>query len=102
MYSHKKLMRLLRQAYPSLDVRLSRAKTLPAAHGLCFCTGKNKFLIRVDRSIRGQALIDVILHEFAHCPESSWGEWLRTKEHGPLWGEHYARCYKIWEDHFTT
>lgn len=101
MPQHLKLLRLLRRAYPDIKVRVSRATLLKPKklHGRCWKVDDGKFLLQLDRYTSGQLLTETILHEFAHAP--SWDEWETTGEHGPLWGEHYAKCYQIWEQNFT-
>jgi len=100
MAQHLKLVKLLRKAYPTLKVRLGRPTIRPEFFGKCICRGKNDFLLQLDRSINGQTLTDTIIHEFAHC--AAWDEWQSTGDHGPVWGQHYAKCYKIWEQNFTS
>jgi len=57
------------------------------------CRGK-RFSIRLDRDLPKPALVDTVLHEWAHC--LAWYS-READPHGRDWSVAYGRVYREWE-----
>ena len=57
---------------------------------------KDRYRIRVDRSLPVSYAVDVLLHEVAHA--ISWNQ--DQDDHGPNWGKAYALVYRTLLEHW--
>ena len=101
---YKSLLKILKAriplAYP-LDCR--RAKLDDDTHGWCCRKGK-KFIIRINRNLKEDLVIETLIHEYAHA--ISWNHLNDDMDsedlmwHGPAWGVAYSQVYQVYEEFF--
>lgn len=75
------------------EIRLDGSR----CNGLAICFPQH-WEIRLDRGLKGQALIDTLLHEAAHTLQDDFektGHCL-IRSHSSSWGRHYARLYRAY------
>lgn len=94
MELYRKVTNALKQSYPEFTVSVRRVKVPKGIAGDCH-KSNGIYKIRIDRELNETSAIDTLLHEFAHVP--SWSEWCKHELHGPQWADHYAKCYRIYE-----
>ena len=101
---YKALLKILKAkiplAYP-LDCR--RTKLDDDTHGWC-SRNRKKFLIRINRNLKEDLVIETLIHEYAHA--ISWNHLNDEMDsedlmwHGPAWGVAYSQAYQVYEEFF--
>ncbi len=94
MKNYRKLIAMMKNAYPQYAVSVRRVALSKRLAGDCLKIGKG-WLIRINKNYNESEAMDTAIHEFAHVP--AWQEWVDTGQHGPIWAWHYHICYRIYE-----
>ncbi len=92
---YRRLLRHLRaDCPPQWPVVIRWHKKLEDGGDCWFDKKRRWFVIRLDKKLahRRADLIDILIHEWAHC--LAWVE--GAQDHGPEWGVADSRCYCIW------
>lgn len=69
----------------------------------CRCNGlatsfKDHWEIKLDRGLKGGALIDTLIHEWSHTQQADFDKTCHCfiRSHSSSWGRHYARLYRAY------
>jgi len=88
-----KVVRQMRKHLPILyPIHVRRVRMPKGDDGDCEFK-KDKFRIRIEKTLPENYAIDVLLHELAHALDWDSGEH-SDDEHGPTWGEAYSAIYR--------
>lgn len=98
----RRLTNLLKARHPQLHISVRRISLVDNLHGYCDRNPnpphgghQNAFVICICKENSWQLQLESLVHEIAHA--ATYTEWERLQDHGPLWGQEYAECYKIYE-----
>lgn len=98
----RRLTNLLKARHPQLHISVRRVSNLINLHGDC-CRNPRPpdrphqaaFIVRICKQDNWRLQLESLIHEIAHA--ATYTEWELLQDHGPLWGQEYAECYKIYE-----
>lgn len=90
----KEVARFLKKRVPlKIPVSVRRVKLKGDAAADCgYLEDKNKFLIRIDKSLPNDAAVLILLHEYAHA--ISW-DVPGDSHHHISWAIAYSKIYKV-------
>lgn len=76
-------------------------KLFRAAHRADYRLEGGVHLIRINLGLGYAQAVDGMLHEYAHALTDEVHGPDQPFEHSAEWGVNYARCYRIWEEHWN-
>lgn len=88
---------LKKNAESDFPIKIRRLKLSPKFDGFCEFK-KDHFLIKINRNLGTEHMIDVLIHEIAHV--MSWG--MDEDIHGPNWGLAYSKIYRKFLKDFVS
>lgn len=98
----RRLTNLLKARHPHLQISVRRQSLPESLHGDCdrnpnppLDRSQTAFVVRIRKQDNWKLQLESLIHEVAHA--ATYSEWERLRDHGPLWGQEYAQCYKIYE-----
>lgn len=101
---YKVLLKTLRAKLPlPFPLECKRLKMSDCLHGTC-SRHRNKFVIKINRRLSEELVIETLLHEYAHalcwnyCHDQLENEDLQW--HGAAWGVAYSQVYQIYEEYY--